>query len=270
MRLRLFLSLFLLLMACKAPEDPFEEVDILAEFVGHWERLNVFDGEIDQLIILEKAGGNVSVQLWGNCLPDKCEWGSRLFKAYELEAGPLEMLWVGERVRIKQTLSLLSSGKLEIVSEEDHEDDRLDTLKSFLFSRNNRIKLFDRIERKEALRAKLSREKISATPDKENLLLPNSIVLYQTTAGRYGKLQIRGNSSILTLRWKSWNEDGSIYREQDYMETSANAFFEMNEGTEGELDADCQLDFMLEEDESGARFLSPQCGASFVLYHLGN
>ncbi|MDW3649114.1 MAG: hypothetical protein R8P61_18740 [Bacteroidia bacterium] len=270
MRLFIVLPVLLLLMSCEAPEEPFKEVDILAEFVGHWERLNVFDGEIDQLIILEKEGGDVSIQLWGNCLPDKCEWGSRLFKAYELEAGPLEMLWLGEGLKIKQTLTLLSSGKMEIIFEEDHEDDRLDTVKSFLFSRNNRIKLFDRIERKEALRAKLSREKIPATPNQENLLLPNSILLYQTTAGRYGKLQIRGNSSILTLRWKSWNEDGSIFREADYMETMPNAYFEMNQGKEEELDADCRLDFLLEESESGARFLNPQCGASFVLYHLGN
>lgn len=268
MRLLLLSLVFLCCIACKAVENPFEDVDILAEFVGHWDRLNVFGGEIEKVIILKKSPGIISVELLGND-PER-EWGIRFFRQYELAAGPLEMeFYIGE-TEIQQQLSLLASGKMEIVSVEKDKNKLLDTVKTYLFTQNRRIKLFDRIERHEVIREKLSREKLFATPGKENVLLPNSILFYQTTEGRYGKLQIRGNADILTLRWKTWKEDGSLFSEADYMETKANAYYEMNRGKKSVLDADCLSDFLLEEDESASRFLTPQCGASFALYHLGN
>lgn len=259
-----------LLISCEKPENPFSQVDVLAEFVGHWDLLNSNSPELEQLIILKKESGRVSIQLWGECLPDRCEWGIRTFHQAELEEGPLTMYWTGEDVKIVQVLTLLESGKLEIRSTEDHVNDDWDTEKVYLFTKNEKLKLFDQVSLREALRISLSREKLNGSQGEENQLLPNSIILYQTTAGRFGKMQIRGNADILTFRWKSWEEDGSIYREVDYMETRSNAFYDLNIGREIAETDDCISDFLLEETEPNKRWISPQCGAVFVLYHVGS
>ena len=250
-------------------DDPISTRDDgLQQYVGFWKNSHPLGGEIEEIIILKKSKTIVLVELRGGCVPDPCEWGGHLLSRKLFEKGVLILDWNFQDVSIHQEFSRTASGKLELTSWEDHVDDRRDTMRTFGFLRDESKPLFEQIPPQEAFRASFSKSSINGSSGDANQLNPGTIILYQTTAGRYGKLQIRGNDAIITMRWECWNADGSRFAKSDYMETKAGGYYDMNLGQELTETTDCMSDFMIEESDSGERWLRPQCGAAFVIYHV--
>ncbi len=255
------------LPACGPSENPFDDAEILTHYLGHWKRLNVHENDVTEVVILQKSPTQVSIQLLGECVEDRCAWGTQYLPAGAFAAGPVTLLWLGKELEIRQTLSLTEYGKLQIISEEDYLLDSLDRVRTYLFTQYDTQTLYQKISRQEAVLASLSRTQLPASPGGTNHFTPGTVVLYQTTTGRYGKMQVRGNDAILTLRWHCWNEDGSTFAAGDYLETQRGAYFEMDQGQQVINSPVCIADFLLEEPRPGERVLLPQCGASFVVYH---
>ena len=250
-------------------DDPFSaRNDGLQQYIGFWKNSNPAAGEIQEIIILKKSKTRVSVELIEGCVPVPCKWGNQYLNRKLFENGLLQLDWKFGEVLIHQEFNRSTSGKLELRSWEDYPEDNKDTLRKFGFLRIENKPLFEQIPVSEVLRASLAKTKINGSPGDANQLNAGTILLYQTTSGRYGKLQIRGNDVIITLRWESWNPDGSRFGKSDYMETKAGGFYDMNLGKEVVETTDCTSDFLIEVSDNGERWLSPQCGAAFVIYHL--
>ena len=101
-----------------------------------------------------------------------------------------------------------------------------------------------------------------------NELTPGTILVFQTNEGRWGKMQVRANSEIFTFRWKTWNTDGSLHAQSDYLKARHGRFYDLNLGRELETPGHCDGDFMWMQLSLNERNIAPNCKAAFGLYHL--
>ena len=264
------ISVYLLISGCqKSKLSSFPEA-FNSNLIGHWENFNIHLDELTRIIILRPKTGQISVQLWDICGNEFCIRDQQVINEAAIKQGKIQLEWSTSDFQMYQTLSLTETGKLEVITQRDYANNELDFEKIDYFSKEKTKTLFQQIQIEEVLAARLSKRRINGSPSGLNQLPPGTILLYQTTAHHYGKMQIRGNGTILTFRWQTWAENGDILAGEDYTATNSNKYYEMNQGMEVRTTQDCSFDFLIEEPTPEERWLSPQCGASFVIYHLGN
>jgi hypothetical protein len=226
-----------------SPSDP------VANFIGLWNGSSASD--IARVVITKKREQLLSIQLWQWCDASFCIKETFSRKTNDAEDGIVQ---IGD-----QELSITEFGKLKIHSPVA-EDQFFTKLKSESF--------FQQVRLEDALAASFTHSKVNGALTDVSQLRPGAVLLYKTNAGRYGKLQVRGNSVKLTVRWATWNLDGSIFDESDYMSLYNNKSYDLNIGKELFMPMDCESDVVWNQHSSTERWLAPQCKAVVAIFHL--
>lgn len=116
---------------------------------------------------------------------------------------------------------------------------------------------FDRVGLEEIRSANLSTSRISGTN-----LPADTILLYRTNEGSYGKLLIKTYGYNLTLRWFTFNPNGSLHSKGDNLVIRGTYSCDLDSGKETQT----SRDFWWQQVSATERYLTPQNGANFTLY----
>ncbi|MHC1775527.1 MAG: beta strand repeat-containing protein [Lentimicrobium sp.] len=112
----------------------------------------------------------------------------------------------------------------------------------------------------------LSSEAINGSNNNDNQLTPGNIVLYKTNGNRFGKFIITSYGINLELAWITYNSDGSVYSSGEDLVIHASYLADLDIGQET---SDYSLaDFWWSLQDETIRFLYPENGALFGVYHL--
>lgn len=262
------LCAFFIAQSCQKTEILQPDPDQLMQFVGHWDHINENTDRIVRAVITKKDINQLSIQLWSFCPPEYCQWEARVTTLDDIRDGALIFTWEEGGISRTQEFSLTSSGKLQLRYRKVQAAPPADLEETIYFSKVKSTTLYEQIERKDALKASLSKAQINGSENELNQLTAGTIVLYQTSEGRLGKMQVRANWQLLTVRWQTWNDDGSVYAGSDYLAIRNHRYYELNRGAETEPDATCQSDLHWNSSGALVRWLVPQCRAKFTVYHL--
>lgn len=94
-------------------------------------------------------------------------------------------------------------------------------------------------------------------------IYPDTIILYRTKAGRFGKLLIKSGGYNLTIKWMTFNPDGSLHRKGDHLVIRGTYSCDLDSGREIEKTLS---DFWWRQLSERERRLEAQNGAAFNLY----
>jgi hypothetical protein len=100
--------------------------------------------------------------------------------------------------------------------------------------------------------------------DSSNELPDGTIVVYQTSSGRYGKFQVITWGYSITIKWVTYDLDYSVYSSGGSLTITGTWSCDLDEGVE-EVNTSTR-DFFWEQVTGTERYLSPQNGAQFSLY----
>jgi hypothetical protein len=100
--------------------------------------------------------------------------------------------------------------------------------------------------------------------DASNELPDGTIVVYQTSSGRYGKFQVTTWGYDLFIKWVTYDLDYSVYSSGEELKIRGTWSCDLDEGVEET--GTPTLDFFWEQATSIERYLSPRNGAQFSLY----
>lgn len=235
-------------------------------FAGRWENINTQTNSLYRVTITQKVPGQISVQLWRACGQDQCNLGNYTSTVNDLQDGKISVFLNWNDQPLDLELSLYEGGKLLISAAE--EADR-NTFEDQFFSRPVSSTFFQQINADDARSVSLGRLRINGSNNELNFLRPGTILIYQTTEGRYGKIQIRGNDEILTMRWTTWDLMGEVYQESDYLPLKGNAYYDMDLGQEDTGEAKSLSEFLWIDKGKAQRWLEPVNTALIAVYHLG-
>lgn len=107
---------------------------------------------------------------------------------------------------------------------------------------------------------------INGSANSNNQLLPGRILVYQTSDGRSGKLQVVEYGYNLKIRWITYNFDGSIYSSGENLVIRGTYSCDLDLGKE----SGAKTDFWWAINNDVERFLTPQNNAVFSLYTESN
>jgi hypothetical protein len=116
-------------------------------------------------------------------------------------------------------------------------------------------------------------EEIEATPlsgaqidgsESSNDLPDGTIVVYQTSSGRYGKFQVITYGYDITIKWVTYDLDYSVYSSGNSLIIHGTWLCDLDEGVEE--GATSTSDFFWEQVTGTERYLTPRNGAQFSLY----
>ncbi len=116
---------------------------------------------------------------------------------------------------------------------------------------------FDSIRPDDIKAARLSSARIPG-----NSLTPNTIIIFSTNEGRFGKLLIKSCDYNLNLAWVTFNADGTVYSRGDSLVVRGTFTCDLDAGREARDSADFWWQ-MVTQTES---YLTPQNGATFAIY----
>jgi hypothetical protein len=112
--------------------------------------------------------------------------------------------------------------------------------------------------------ASLSSDLINGSDNLSNQIPTGTILLYQTKSGRYGKLEIVSYGYNLTLRWKTYNADGTTYSEGNNLVINGTWCCDLDEGVQTSYGAGA--DFFWRQDTEVIRYIVPLNSARFAIY----
>lgn len=112
----------------------------------------------------------------------------------------------------------------------------------------------------------LSSEAINGSNNVSNQLTPGTIVLYKTKENRFGKFMVESIGWYLALKWVTFNSDGSVFTSGDNLVIHASYYADMDLGQQ--VSVSDQADFQWSLQNETIRFLYPENGALFGVYHL--
>ncbi len=121
--------------------------------------------------------------------------------------------------------------------------------------------LFDTITAAYIRTVDLSPARINGSAGASNQIPAGTILVYQTSEGRYGKMEIVSYGYDLIVRWLTYNDDGTVYSQGDNLVVHGTWQCDLDLGVEG----DASADFWWEQVTSVERYLVPQNGARFAL-----
>jgi hypothetical protein len=110
----------------------------------------------------------------------------------------------------------------------------------------------------------LSGAQIDGSDPPNNDLPDGTIVVYQTSSGRYGKFQVITWGVPITIKWVTYESDYSVYSSGDYLEIHGTWSCDLDEGIEE--GSTSTRDFFWQQATATERYLTPQNGAQFSLY----
>ncbi len=122
--------------------------------------------------------------------------------------------------------------------------------------------LFDTITLSDIKKTVLSADRINGSDSPSNRIPAGTILLYQTSDRRYGKLEVVSYGSNLTLKWVTYNADGTVYSNGNNLLIRATWECDLDLGIEGGTLAD----FWWEHVTSTARYVQPINGAIFSVF----
>ncbi len=109
----------------------------------------------------------------------------------------------------------------------------------------------------------LSSEDINGSNNSSNQLLQGAIILYKTNEGRYGKFIVQQYGMSLTIKWVTYNNNGSIFSNGENLTISASWTCDLDIGVQGGNEED----FWWNHINSVERYLTPMNGALFGIYN---
>ena len=112
--------------------------------------------------------------------------------------------------------------------------------------------------------AKLSADMIDGSDTPSNRIPAGTILLYQTSEGRYGKLLVSAYGYNLTLSWTTYNSDGSVYTSGTGLVIRGTFGCDLDRGVE--VVGTATDDFQWRQVSAVQRFVEPKNGARFTLY----
>lgn len=265
--LGLFTFLFLIVgsLACEKNKLSPNHTTTLETFAGRWENISAAPTGLTRLTITQKIPGQISVQLWRSCGPDNCNLGNYSSSINDLQDGTLSLPLTWNDIAIDIELSLSESGNLEAESASDSAAG----FERQVFTRTASSSFFQQIDIADARSVNLSRLRINGSNSELNFLRPGTILVYQTNQGRYGKIQIRANDDILSMRWNTWDTDGATYQAEDYFPLKGNTYYDIDLGKEDLGEAKSLSDFLWLDKGKSERWLTPVNEAAMAVYHLG-
>ncbi len=120
---------------------------------------------------------------------------------------------------------------------------------------------FSGITLSDIVKMSLSTEPINGSDNAMNRIPTGTILVYQTDEGRYGVLEIASYDSALTLNWRTYNADGSVYGSGNGLVVHGTYTCDLDRGVEGAFSAD----FHWSMHTSVERYIEPENGASFAV-----
>ena len=120
---------------------------------------------------------------------------------------------------------------------------------------------FSGITLSDIMRVTLSTDPINGSDNAMNRITTGTILMYQTDEGRYGVLEIASYGQDLTLNWRTYNADGSVYGSGQGLVIRASYSCDLDGGVEGASSADFQWHLVT----SVERYIEPRSGASFAI-----
>ncbi len=94
----------------------------VSEFVGLWVNENKATPGITRVKIDARLN-QVYVEMWGKCHPKDCEMGRESTSVSDSDDGVLSITWTESFAVTKQTLKVLSDGRLEVAGHTNFTDD---------------------------------------------------------------------------------------------------------------------------------------------------
>jgi hypothetical protein len=122
---------------------------------------------------------------------------------------------------------------------------------------------YDNISLSDIQHTTLSSTKINGSNNTQNQLMVGAILVYQTSEGRYGKMQITHYGYDLILKWTTFNANGTSYTAGSNLKIRGTYACDLDLGRE----SDTSSDFWWEQVTSIERYLSPEHGTRFAIFH---
>lgn len=250
--------------SCKKAITPTPQIS-WQTYIGNWENINAFGATIDRITITNRKKGQITVQLWGRCGEEVCEWGLFSYNGPDLRAStlPMDILWNDEELSLQ--LSVTESGKLELKAMEDNSG----IFEPQYFSWLQTASFYQQVVQADAASLLLANTRINGSPrDPDNQLTSGSILVFQTNEGRLGKIQVHGNDFFLSVRWQIWSPDGAIHHLIDYFPVYKIGYYDLDQGKMDDSSDHLYSDFYWSLEGGTIRWLEPLNGAAFAMYHL--
>jgi len=128
----------------------------------------------------------------------------------------------------------------------------------FLSFAGARADSFSDISRNQILDALMTGEHMNASLDERSRLRVGTLVLYRTSAARYGKLEVQAFPDI-QIRWLTYSNDGSTFSSGEGLRIRDSYIYDLDTGTELESIGP-EVDIWLQNEDSVTRSLVPWNG----------
>jgi len=125
------------------------------------------------------------------------------------------------------------------------------------------VKNFNNINRSDIANVVLSSNQINGSNNANNQIPTNTIVVYKTNLGRYGKFLVKTYSNNLVINWVTFNSNGTVYSSGSNLTIRGTYLADLDEG----LETSSGADFWWEIIDSIERYIVPRNGALFYVYH---
>jgi microsomal dipeptidase-like Zn-dependent dipeptidase len=112
----------------------------------------------------------------------------------------------------------------------------------------------------------LTATRINGSNNESNRLRTGTIIFYQTNEGRLGKMEILEYAYNIRLRCTTYNENGTIYRQNNNLTIRGTWSCDLDNG----LEASAGQDFFWEQNTATERYLTPRNNATYWVAKTGS
>lgn len=123
---------------------------------------------------------------------------------------------------------------------------------------------FDNITLADIKLISLSSDKINGSDSQDNQIPADTVLVYQSNEGRYGKMKILSYGYNLTIKWVTYNSDGSVFSNGENLLIKGTWNYDMDYGIE-ETSSSSLADFWWEQVDSTIRYIVPKNSAKFSI-----
>ena len=256
-------SLVLALGSCEKADNLRPRID-WHTYTGKWKNVNASANDISRIILTRREIGRITMQVWGRCGTEVCQTGLFSFTEAELKEQtlPIQLQIDGEPVSL--SLGATESRKLELKAID--ENSGFDTQ---FFSWEPTASFFEQVTATDVRSLEMTDTPINAGPDHpDNLLVSGTIMVFQTSDRKLGKIQVISNSHYLSIRWQTFAADGTPSPLVDYFPLYKTGYYDLDEGKEDESTDHLYSDFYWSLEDRTIRWLQPVNASTFAAYHL--
>ena len=106
--------------------------------------------------------------------------------------------------------------------------------------------------------------RIDASDDRTNQVPTGTVLVYRTSAGRYGKCKVVKYAYDLELKWLTYDANGKVFSKGDRLVVRGTFSGDLDGGKEGRLGQ--KADFFWEQATRVKRSIVPRNGAVLMVY----